>query len=243
MTAALQIEGLSHRFGPLRALDDVSLTVGQGRFTALLGVNGAGKTTLFSLITRLYDSRSGRIVICGHDLRRTPGQALAEIGVVFQSRAMDLDLTVAQNLAYHGALHGMGRKQLTARIAAVIAQVGLQDKLQARVATLSGGQSRRAEIARALMHEPKLLLLDEASVGLDIQARSDVLALVRALVAEAGVGVLWATHLLDEIAPEDDTVILHRGRVLAAGTAREIASTRTLSEVFLDMTATPETAP
>ena len=107
VTAALAVDGVSHAFGRVKALDGVSLTVAQGEFVALLGVNGAGKTTLFSLITRLYDNVSGRIDVSGHDLRRAPGPALAEMGVVFQTRALDADLTVAQNLAYHAALHGL----------------------------------------------------------------------------------------------------------------------------------------
>jgi ABC-2 type transport system ATP-binding protein len=237
MTAALAIERLSHSFGKLRALDDVNLQAEQGRFTALLGVNGAGKTTLFSLVTRLYDSTSGRISICGHDLRSHPGQALAEIGVVFQTRALDADLTVAQNLAYHGALHGMTRQIVRQRIAESVAQMALGEKLHSRVSTLSGGQSRRAEIARALMHRPQLLLLDEATVGLDVQSRNEVMRMVRGLVQEAGVGVLWATHLLDEIEPGDHVVVLHAGRVLADDTAARIAGDRSLTEAFLALTA------
>ena len=107
MTAALQIDHVSHNFGAVQALDDVSLTVPRGGFTALLGVNGAGKTTLFSLVTRLYNNRSGMIRVAGHDLRREPSQALARLGVVFQSRAMDADLTIRQNLIYHASLHGI----------------------------------------------------------------------------------------------------------------------------------------
>ena len=238
MTDALSVSGVSHSFGALKALDDVSLTVGEGRFVALLGVNGAGKTTLFSLITRLYDSVTGRIAVRGHDLRRDPGPALAALGVVFQSRALDADLTVAQNLAYHAARHGVARARARTRAAELVAEVGLEDKLDARVATLSGGQTRRAEIARALMHRPRLLLLDEATAGLDARARVEVARLVRDLVAREGVGVLWATHLFDEIAPDDEVVLLHRGRVLAAARAAALAGQGTLAEAFLAMTGT-----
>jgi PQQ-dependent catabolism-associated beta-propeller protein len=137
----IAIRGISHAFGSLKALDDVSLTVGEGGFVALLGVNGAGKTTLVSLVTRLYDNVSGTIAICGHDLRRTPGPALAQLGVVFQSRALDADLTVAQNLAYHAALHGLPRAVARDRAAEVLAQVDLADRAGVRVAALSGGQA------------------------------------------------------------------------------------------------------
>jgi ABC-2 type transport system ATP-binding protein len=236
MTAALAIQGVRHAFGKLKALDDVSLTVPAGGFVALLGVNGAGKTTLFSLATRLYDNVSGRIEVFGHDLRRDPGPALAALGVVFQSRALDADLTVAQNLAYHAALHGMARGEARARAAETVGLVGLGDRLRARVATLSGGQQRRAEIARALMHRPRVLLLDEPTVGLDVKARGEVVRLVRALAADAGVGVLWATHLFDEIEPDDAVVVLHLGRVLATGRADALPGRGTLAERFLALT-------
>ena len=233
---ALSVAGVSHDFGRVRALADVSLSVDRGQFVALVGVNGAGKTTLFSLVTRLYDNVTGSIRICGHDLRRAPAQALARIGVVFQSRAVDFDLTVRQNLAYHGALHGMSRAETDARARALLARMDLADRIDARVGALSGGQLRRVEIARALIHTPRLLLLDEATVGLDVRSRADVVATVRRLVAEEGVGVLWATHLFDEIAPDDAVVLLHRGEVLARGTAREIAGDRDFADAFLART-------
>lgn len=236
MTAALQIDHVSHNFGAVQALDDVSLTVPRGGFTALLGVNGAGKTTLFSLVTRLYNNRSGMIRVAGHDLRREPSQALARLGVVFQSRAMDADLTIRQNLIYHASLHGIPGRLARPRIEQVLGQVDLADKADTRVTALSGGQSRRAEIARALIHSPDLLLLDEATVGLDVKSRAEVLALTRRLIARDGVSALWATHIMDEIDPADDLVILHRGRVLRQGRAADIAGPHGLTRAFLDLT-------
>lgn len=236
MTAALQIDHVSHNFGAAQALDDVSLTVPRGGFTALLGVNGAGKTTLFSLVTRLYNNRSGMIRVAGHDLRREPSQALARLGVVFQSRAMDADLTIRQNLIYHASLHGIPGRLARPRIDQVLGQVDLADKADTRVTALSGGQSRRAEIARALIHSPDLLLLDEATVGLDVKSRAEVLALTRRLIARDGVSALWATHIMDEIDPADDLVILHRGRVLRQGRAADIAGPHGLTRAFLDLT-------
>lgn len=234
-TPALEVLGVSHAFGRAVALRDVSLAVPRGQFVALLGVNGAGKTTLFSLITRLYDNTSGVIRVAGHDMRRTPGKALARLGVVFQTRALDSDLTVAQNLAYHAALHGIGRTTARARMAEVLAEVGLSDKAKMKVAALSGGQQRRAEIARALMNRPDLLLLDEATTGLDVRSRREVLALVRGLTA-GGVSVLWATHILDEIAPDDLVYILHQGPVLAHGLASDLAGKEGLTRAFLTLT-------
>lgn len=238
-TPALSVQNVSHSFGAFRALDDVSLTVPRGSFTALLGVNGAGKTTLFNLITRLYANRSGVIEVAGHDLRRDPGPALRRLGVVFQSRALDADLTVQQNLMYHAALHGIPRSKARARVAEVLAQVDLADKAGAKVSALSGGQVRRAEISRALIHRPELLLLDEATVGLDVKSRAEVLSLTRRLIAEQGVSALWATHILDEIAPSDRLVILHRGRVLFSGLAAQAAADGDLTRAFLELTGVP----
>ena len=236
MTPALVVEGVSHRFGKVEALRDVSFAVPRGAFTALLGVNGAGKTTLFSLITRLYDSTSGRIEVAGFDARRQPGEALARLGVVFQSRALDGDLTLRQNLTYHAALHGLGGRAARARIAEVLALVGLADRGGVKANALSGGQQRRAEIARALLHRPELLLLDEATAGLDLRARAEVQALVRRLIAEEGVSTLWATHVFDEVAPDDRVVVLHRGAVLADARAAEVAGGGASPTAFLAMT-------
>lgn len=234
--AALEVEGVSHAFGKVQALHDVSLVVPQGRFVALLGVNGAGKTTLFSLVTRLYDNTSGSIRVTGHDMRRAPGKALARLGVVFQTRALDGDLTVAQNLAYHAALHGIDRATARRRMTEVLAEVDLTDKVSIKVSALSGGQQRRAEIARALINWPDLLLLDEATTGLDVKSRSEVLTLVRGLVAGGKVSALWATHILDEIAPEDQVYVLDKGAVLTQGIASAIAGDGTLTQAFLSLT-------
>jgi ABC-2 type transport system ATP-binding protein len=215
ISPALAVDHVSHSYGSRPALVDVSFAIVPATFTVLLGLNGAGKTTLFSLITRLYAARQGRILVFGHDVASAPGPALARIGVVFQDRTLDLDLTVSQNLAYHAALHGIVRSEAGARAEAVLARVGLADRGRDKVRSLSGGQMRRLEIARALLHRPPLIVLDEPTVGLDIASRADLIAHVRRLVAEDGVCVLWATHLTDEIADGDDVIVLHRGCVLA----------------------------
>jgi ABC-2 type transport system ATP-binding protein len=233
---ALRVEGLSHSFGLRQALRRVSLEVAQGSFTALIGVNGAGKTTLFNLITGLFSRQSGRIEVCGHDARAAPRAALARLGVVFQSRALDASLTVAQNLAYQGALHGIARRPALARATALLARMGLTERMGERVRALSGGQVRRAEIAAAMLHAPRLLLCDEATVGLDVASRRDIVADLHALAADEGVGVLWATHLIEEILPEDPVYVLHRGEILASGPAAAIARGGTLSDAFLALT-------
>ena len=238
---ALAVEGVSHSYGPRKALDNVSFTVAAGSFTALLGLNGAGKSTLFSIVTRLFGMQTGRIRIFGHDIRRAPGEALRCMGVVFQPRTLDLDLSVTQNLLYHAALHGIHRREARMRSEEVLSRIGLADRLGSKVRDLSGGQMRRLEIARALLHRPRLLLLDEATVGLDVKARAEILGHVRGLVAEQGIGVLWATHLFDEIGPGDDLVILHQGRILARDKVTCIvakAKARDLNPAFVQLTET-----
>src|SRR5580698_5113115 len=219
---ALEVDRVSHRYGARVALDDVSLTVRQSSFTVLLGLNGAGKSTLFSLITRLYAIRSGQIRIFGHDVANEPGAALSMLGVVFQSRALDIDISVRQNLMYHAALHGIASKRANELIVQVLDRVAMADRSNDRVGNLSIGQMRRIEIARALLHQPRLLLLDEPTVGLDIKARADILDHVRRLSAEQGLGVLWATHLIDEANAGDDVVVLHKGSVLADGAVGDV---------------------
>jgi ABC-2 type transport system ATP-binding protein len=216
-TPALSVSEISHSYGARRALIDVDFTVAPASFTALLGLNGAGKSTLFSLITRLFGIQTGRISVFGHDIGRAPSEALRLLGVVFQPRTLDLDLSVMQNLLYHAALHGIARGEARLRGDEVLARLGLADRAGSKVRDLSGGQMRRLEIARALLHRPRLLLLDEATVGLDVKARADILDHVRQLVTEQGIGVLWATHLFDEVGSGDDLVVLHQGRVLAHG--------------------------
>jgi ABC-2 type transport system ATP-binding protein len=193
-----------------------------GSFTGLLGLNGAGKTTLFSLVTRLHDSHSGSIRVLGHDVRRESGAALARLGVVFQARTLDLDLSLRENLLYHAALHGIGGRAARAAAEQRLGQIGLADRARDKVRSLSGGQMRRLEIARALLHEPQLLLLDEATVGLDVEARRAILDEVRRLVRETSLSVLWATHLIDEIAGDDHLVVLHQGRVRARGPVADV---------------------
>ncbi|MDJ0609927.1 MAG: ATP-binding cassette domain-containing protein [Kiloniellales bacterium] len=238
--AALRVADLSHDFGTFRALDQVSFTIPRGVFTVLLGQNGAGKTTLFSLATRLYDNRNGSIRVFGRELRQSPCEALARIGVVFQQRTLDLDLTVMQNLLYHGALHGMARAEARARATRELERLGLLERAADKVRELSGGQLRRVEIARALLHRPRLLLLDEPTVGLDIGSRQGIIDHVRRLVREEGLGLLWATHLIDEVAADDGVIVLHRGKVVDQGPVSELvarAGAADIRQAFARLTA------
>jgi ABC-2 type transport system ATP-binding protein len=243
--SALEVERLSYAYGKKKALDDVSFAVPPGRCAILLGPNGAGKTTLFSLITRLYDSREGRIRIAGHELRREPLRALAQLGVVFQQPTLDLDLSVQQNLYYHAALHGLARRRAERRIREELERFGLYERRQEKVRVLNGGHRRRVEIARALLHEPRLLLLDEPTVGLDVPSRKAIVEHVHALAGSGQIAVLWATHLIDEIHAADQLVVLHAGRIRAVGSVPEVLETTGTADVgaaFAKLTREKETA-
>src|SRR5215470_5035425 len=233
---AVAIEGVSHCYGARQALDNVTFSVKPSTFAVLLGLNGAGKSTLFSLITRLYAVQSGHIRIFGHDVGRASGEALRMIGVVFQPRTLDLDLSVIQNLTYHAALHGIGKHDGRTRADAVLALVGLPDRANDKVRNLSGGQMRRLEIARALLHRPRLLVLDEPTVGLDIKSRADILSHVRRLVVEDGASVLWATHLIDEVSNDDEVIVLHQGRVLAHGPVSRVVEAADAQDIRVAFT-------
>jgi ABC-2 type transport system ATP-binding protein len=240
---ALAVDGVSHAYGKRQALIDVSFAIAPASFTVLLGLNGAGKSTLFSLVTRLYGTQRGSIRIFDRDVSREPGEALRILGVVFQARTLDLDLSVMQNLTYHAALHGIGKRDARERAGAGLDRIGLADRSHDKVRDLSGGQMRRVEIARALLHRPRLLVLDEPTVGLDINARADILRHVRSLVSQEGVCVLWATHLVDEIADTDDLIVLHQGRVLAHGPVAGVlaqAGEQNVKAAFTRLTQTPE---
>lgn len=240
--AALDVTAVSHSYGQKRALDNVSFTIEPASFTVLLGLNGAGKTTLFSLISHLYDTRHGSIRIFGHDIRRAPGEALRRLGIVFQARTLDLDLSVYQNLSYHASLHGIGSVEARRRIDAVLETVEMSERLHDKARSLSGGQMRRVEIARALLHRPPLLLLDEATVGLDVQSRAAILADIRRLVETEGISAFWATHLIDEVDESDHVVVLAAGNLVAnAGVADVIQATgtTTIGEAFAHLSRKP----
>ena len=240
MPAALEIAHLSYAYTRRgRALDGVSLTVPEGSFTALLGPNGAGKTTLMALVTRLFEAREGEIRVCGLDLRRASTAALARMGVVFQRPTLDVDLSVDRNLRYAAALHGMSRAETRRRVEEVLERLGIAAFRRRPVRTLSGGERRRVELARALVHAPSLLVLDEPTVGLDIESRRAIVEHVHELCRRDGVAALWTTHLIDEIAEGDRVVVLHGGRVRAAGGLADIlaaAGTGDLGTAFRMLT-------
>ena len=236
---ALKVEDLSFSYAGKKALDQVSFKVDSSHCTILLGPNGAGKSTLFSLITRLYDSHHGKIELCGFDIKKDTCPALAKLGVVFQQTTLDLDLTVMQNLLYHSALQGISRKYAKQRIQEELERLNMYDRRMEKVRQLNGGHKRRVEIARALIHEPALLLLDEPTVGLDVPSRQAIVQHVHQIASENNIAVFWATHLMDEIYPEDQLIILHKGKIMQTGSQNEIlnaSQTNSMSDAFKTLT-------
>jgi len=236
---ALLLDDVVKTYGRIRAVDGVTLKVCAGEFIALLGPNGAGKSTLFQLLSGLFVPDSGHIEIMGHDMLRDPVPALAKLGIVFQQPTLDLELSVTDNLLFHAGLHGIPRAVAKARIKTELARLDLAERAGDKAIQLSGGNRRRVELARALLHEPRVLLMDEATVGLDPASRSDLLKLILTMRAERSVAVLWATHLCDEVSNADRVIVLHRGKVLADMKPEQLIArtgAATVEQAFLAMT-------
>lgn len=214
-SAFVSVDHLVHRFGRRVALDGVSFDVAEGGMFGVLGPNGSGKTTLFRILATLLRPTAGGARVCGADVVDAPAAVRACLGVVFQSPALDAQLTVAENLRCAGALHGMPRAELRDRLDAVLEALRLAERAGDRVGELSGGLRRRADIARALLPRPRVLLLDEPSAGLDPVARADLARVLSGLRAREGVTVVLTTHLMDEAEGCDRVAVLHRGRLVA----------------------------
>ena len=219
----LELNQIDFSYGKKQVLKNVSLSIKEGTFSVLLGLNGAGKSTLFSLVTRLLNLQKGEIFINSFSIKDY-SNALKDIGIVFQEPTLDLDLTVKQNLYYYGSLKGLGFKETLLSIQDEIEKLELLDVMNTTVRNLNGGHRRRVEILRALINKPKLLLLDEATVGLDLKSRFDILAYVRDLVVSKNISVLWITHLFDEVNLEDDLSIIKAGEIIESGTVKEIVA-------------------
>ena len=235
----LTVRRLTHRYGQRVALSALSLSVPRGNFAVLLGPNGAGKSTLFQLLTGLFAAEAGEIEVAGLSLRSQTRRALGHIGVVFQQQSLDLDLSVGRNLQFHADLQGLPRALAAERIAFELQRFGLAGELSRRVRELSGGTRRKVELARALLHRPELLLMDEATAGLDPQSRRDLIAGLHQEVRQRGATVLWATHLVSEAEGADRVLVLHRGELLAGGTPAQVLAELggpTLEEAFLQAT-------
>ncbi|MFQ3199249.1 MAG: ABC-2 type transport system ATP-binding protein [Paraglaciecola sp.] len=225
------IENVSYHYGKKVALDSVSLDLTPG-INLMLGPNGAGKSTLFLLLTGLLNAKSGLIKVNDFDYQKNRSSIMADMGVVFQQSTLDLDLSVQQNLLYFAALHGISPANALDNITPMLAQLELADRLKDKVRTLNGGHRRRVEIVRALIHQPKVLLLDEPTVGLDIESRALIIKHVRALGDSLGLCVLWATHLMDEVRERDNLIVINQGKINAQGITSQLCKKYNAPDVY-----------
>lgn len=218
----LSIQNISKRYGQQLAIDQLSIDIAPGQFCALLGPNGAGKSTLFQVLTGLFAPDTGDVTLYGISLRQQPQKVLARLGVVFQQQALDQDLSVRRNLKFHAQLHGLRWHDAQAHTQSLLDQLGLPDAWERPVRELSGGNRRKVELARALLHKPALLLMDEPTVGLDPKSRRDLLQVVKAQVRAHDCMVLWATHLVEEAEQADRVLVLNRGLLVASGAPLDV---------------------
>ncbi len=221
--AAIQTFGLTKRFDGLVAVDGIDLTVPEGEVFALLGPNGAGKTTLISMLCTLVKPTSGSALVAGHDIVSASLEVRRHIGIVFQEPSVDDLLTGRENLSLHSMLYGVPRREIPDRIERMLAAVGLTDRADDLVRTYSGGMRRRLEIARGLIHEPRILFLDEPTLGLDPASRRAVWSHIRDLKKRVGATIMLTTHYMEEADDLADRVaIIDRGRIRELGTANEL---------------------
>ena len=218
----LEVENLSHRYQTRRALENVSFDVACGEIFGLLGPNGSGKTTLFRILSTLMPVTSGTVRMLGYDLSTEVKAIRHHLGVVFQHPGLDVKLTVVENLRHHGHLYGLSGKTLNARIAERLERVNVSDRATDRVEVLSGGLQRRVELAKAMLHSPRVLLLDEPTSGLDVTARRQLNADLRGLADTENILVLLTTHLLDDAEACNRVGILNNGSLVAIGAPDEL---------------------
>lgn len=224
-------KNLSFAYGKKKALNNVNLALNNG-FNVLLGPNGAGKSTLFSLLTGLTQTMHGTIKINQDNLNNNKSKIMSQMGVVFQQSTLDLDLSVKQNLLYYASLHGIAPKKALVNIELILSQLSLTERLHDKVRTLNGGHRRRVEIARALIHQPKVLLLDEATVGLDVDSRLLIISYVRNLCAQREICVLWTTHLMDEVQPSDQLIIINKGEIQAQAQSSQLCEQYNVDDIY-----------
>jgi ABC-2 type transport system ATP-binding protein len=219
----LELKNIDFSYGKKEVLNNISFNIKDGVFSVLLGLNGAGKSTIFSLITRLQNLQVGEVIINGYPIKNY-SKALKDIGIVFQEPTLDLDLTVKQNLYYYGSLKGLDFKETITSIEDEIKKLELENVLDTQVRKLNGGHRRRVEILRALINKPKLLLLDEPTVGLDLKSRFDILNYVKDLVHTKNISVLWITHLFDEVEQDDNVTVIKAGQIVESGIVKDIVN-------------------
>lgn len=227
MEHIIEIEHLQKRFGEVHAVNDLGFHVKKGEFFAFLGVNGAGKSTTINILCGQLPKDSGSVKICGENLDEDPDAIKRKLGVVFQSSVLDKDLSVLDNLKSRAALYGIRGSAFSARLSELASTLEFENLLKRPVGKLSGGQRRRIDIARALLHRPEILILDEPTTGLDPQTRSLLWRVVRELRESEGMTVFLTTHYMEEAADADYVVILDHGKIAAEGTPLTLKNTYT----------------
>lgn len=238
--AIIEVKNLTKKFGDFTAVDDVSFTVEAGSLFAFLGPNGAGKTTTIRMLTTLLHPTSGSITVNGHDPQHDQEATRRSFGIVFQDQSLDDELTAAENMEFHGVLYGVPRDVRRQRMAELLEMVELKDRQNDLVKQFSGGMRRRLEIARGLLHHPKVLFLDEPTIGLDPQTRNHMWQYIKTLNAAEGITVFFTTHYMEEVErTAQHTAIIDQGKIVARGSPQEIkqqAGSATLEEAFIKLT-------
>lgn len=231
----IKVEHFTKRYGDFTAVDDISFCVKEGSIFSFLGPNGAGKSTTINTLCTILDKSNGELLIGGHDVEREKDLVRKDIGIVFQESTLDSKLTVAENLKFHCDFYGVPRSETEKRIDFVLELVDLKDRKKDVVGSLSGGMKRRVEIARGLVHDPKVLFLDEPTAGLDPQTRANVWDYICRLQQQKNITIFLTTHYMDEAEISSNVAIIDHGKIVAFGTPGELKAEFTATT--LKMTA------
>ncbi|MDE6505033.1 MAG: ATP-binding cassette domain-containing protein [Clostridia bacterium] len=237
---ALKIDNLVKSYGEVKAVNGISFEVAKGSLFAFLGINGAGKSTTINIICSILQKDGGKIFVSGKDLDEKPSEIKRDIGIVFQTSVLDKELTVKQNLEIRTSFYGLSKEEKKRNIAEIIELLDLQPILNRIVGKLSGGQMRRVDIARAMVHRPKLLILDEPTTGLDPKTRINVWALIDKIRQETGMTVFLTTHYLEEAEKATDVVIMDKGNIIAHGTPNELKNKYSSDSLYAYMDSSLE---
>lgn len=236
MPAVISVEALTRKFGQLTAVDNISFQVEEKTIFGFLGPNGAGKTTTISILCTLINPTSGRAVVNGHDCKKEPRSVRSSIGIVFQDSTLDKDLTAYENLVFHAYIYGVKKQEIEKRVEDALRFMGLFERKDDLVKRFSGGMKRRLEVARGLIHRPKVLFMDEPTLGLDPQSRSHLWEAISRLPKEHGVTVFMTTHYMDEAEVCDSLAIIDGGRIIAEGSPEELKRSLGGDIIFLKTT-------